>query len=228
MARSQTRGTVRHSGGARFGPIHPTAKAPGKGIRRVPMDRSKLAGEIAEPLLKARGTQLDLPLDERHQHHRRAETHIIGCVGDEPGRQQTGPLRLRQRSGLVRCQIGLICEPRPDCRARAARTVEGVASRAHSTRNTDDEVEPFICTMSRRRVAPPIDRRSHSCASSLKVKLKPVRLDVHRRQSNFGTSTSRPPAIADSCAQMPAAVQLAAVTASIQGCRRSTMLRTNS
>ncbi len=181
------------------------------------MDRSKLAGEIAEPPLKARGTKLDLPLDERHQHHRRAETHIIGCVGDEPGRQQTGPLRLHQRGGLVRCQIGLICEPLSIVKHAQHEPLGGGIRRAldEEHRRRGRALHLFdVETPSRsaNRPAQPLVRvlvESEAQASSLRV---------HRRQSNFGTSTSRPPAIADSCAQMPAAVQLAAVTASIHGC----------
>ena len=46
--------------------------------------------------------------------------------------------------------------------------------------------------------------------------------------SNRGILTLLPPFNADSCAQIPAAVQLAAVISLIQGLRFSTMLRTNS
>jgi hypothetical protein len=47
-------------------------------------------------------------------------------------------------------------------------------------------------------------------------------------QAKSGIATRSPPRIADSWAQIPTAVQLAAVTASIAAGRSSTMLRTNS
>jgi hypothetical protein len=47
-------------------------------------------------------------------------------------------------------------------------------------------------------------------------------------QANRGISMTAPPAIADSWAQSPAAVQSAATTASMLGRRDSTRLRTNS
>jgi hypothetical protein len=47
-------------------------------------------------------------------------------------------------------------------------------------------------------------------------------------QVQVGTSIASPPRMADSWAQIPAAVQFAAVAASIRGFRPSTILRTNS
>ena len=79
----------------------------------MPVDCCALIGELGQPTRKVRRMQLDLSCEERHEHDRRAEPHVIPAVRHESRHWQAGPLRFSQRRGLVVSQIGLVGEPFP-------------------------------------------------------------------------------------------------------------------
>ena len=88
---------------------------------------------------------------------------------------------------------------------------------AHNVRTTHE----FVVNL----VDESIAEAMNQCAASLPFGENEL---VRAGLTTAPSSVVKPPRIADSCAQMPAAVQFAAVAASIHGARRSTILRTYS